>query len=425
VLTEQENELLTRIGPGTRMGNLMRRYWHVVSPVDQMEGRWTKRVRLLGEDLVLFKDRSGRFGLIGEQCPHRRASLAYGIPTEDGIRCPYHGWKFDGTGRCLEQPNEPEGSTFKEKVSLPGYPVQEMGGMLFAYLGPAPAPMLPRFDGYVAPGAIRVVAKATIPCNWLQIMENSLDPVHLEWLHGKLQEFVNEQIGAEKRTTFALHHLDIAFAEFEYGIYKRRLLEGQPVDGSDWRVGHPVLFPTTLAVGQAGGLWKMYAFQIRVPLDDVTTEHYWYTAFVPPEGADVPSKMLDNVISFDFEFKNADGDFRVELIDGQDVMAWCTPGPIADRTKEKLGWTDRGVIHWRKMLLRELENVEAGRDPLGTIRDPAKNEIIELPIEHGRAQFEEGFAVMSRKASWRFYPHLEELIELFSRTKRDRETAGV
>ncbi len=418
MLTADENELLTRIGPGTRMGNLMRRYWHVVSPVDQMDGRWTKRVRLLGEDLVLYKDRSGKFGLIGEQCPHRRASLAYGIPTEDGIRCPYHGWKFDATGRCLEQPNEPEGSNFKDKIATAGYPVEELGGLIWAYLGPQPAPLLPRFDGYVAPGAIRVVAKATIPCNWLQIMENSLDPVHLEWLHGHLQEFENEKRGGIPRTSFSLHHLDIAFEEFEFGIYKRRLLEGAPIDGSDWTTGHPVLFPTTLAVGQAGGQWKMYAFQIRVPLDDVTTEHYWYTAFVPPEGATVPQQMLDNVISFDFEFANEDGDFRVELIDGQDVMAWCTPGAIADRSKEKLGWTDRGVIHWRKMLMRELENIEAGRDPLGTVRDAAQNEIIELPIEHGRAQFEEGFEVMSRKASWRFYPYLEELIDLFARTKR-------
>ena len=145
---------------------------------------------------------------------------------------------------------------------------------------------------------------------------------------------------------------------------------------------------------------------------------------MPPDGAPVPPYMLDHVVSFPYEFLNEDGEFRVELIDGQDVMAWCTPGPIADRTAERLGWTDRGVIHWRKMLLRELENIEAGRDPLGTIRDPAKNEIIELPIEHGRAQFEEGFAIMSRKASWRFYPHLEELIDLFTRSRR-REPAAV
>ena len=107
MLSEQENELLTRVGPGTPMGKLQRRYWHPVAGVDEMRDRWTKRVRLLGEDLVLFKDRTGKFGLIGEFCPHRRASLAYGIPTDDGIRCPYHGWKFDGAGRCLEQPNEP------------------------------------------------------------------------------------------------------------------------------------------------------------------------------------------------------------------------------------------------------------------------------------------------------------------------------
>ena len=427
MLTEHENETLTRVGAGTPMGDLLRRYWHVVAPLDEMDGRWTKRVRLFGEDLVLFKDRSGRFGLIGEACPHRRASMAYGIPTDDGIRCPYHGWKFDGQGRCLEQPNEPEGSTFKDKVSLPGYPVQELGGMLFAYLGPLPAPLLPRYDGFVAPGAIRVVAKATIPCNWLQIMENSMDPVHLEWLHGKQQEFVNERRNGEK-THFALHHLDIAFEEFEYGVYKRRLLQGKdgkPIDNSDWRVGHPVLFPATLAVGQAGGLWTMHAFQIRVPIDDVTTQHYWYTAFIPPEGATVPAHMLDRVMSFDFIYLNDDGSYKVELIDGQDIMAWCTPGPIFDRTAERLSWSDRGVILFRKMLFRELEAVAAGRDPIGTVRDPAKNEIIEFPLEHGRAQFEDGFESLSRRSSWSYYPHIDELIDVFGRSKTDRQPAAV
>ena len=146
MLTEQENNELTRVGPGTRMGELMRRYWHPIAAVSEMDTRWTKRVRLLGEDLVLYKDRQGRFGLIGEQCPHRRASLAYGIPTNEGIRCPYHGWMFDGTGRCLEQPNEPEGSAFKDKVRTAGYPVQELGGLVFAYLGPLPAPVPSNFQ---------------------------------------------------------------------------------------------------------------------------------------------------------------------------------------------------------------------------------------------------------------------------------------
>jgi 5,5'-dehydrodivanillate O-demethylase len=424
MLTPSENETLTKVGPGTPMGELLRRYWHVVAPVDEMNDRWTKRVRLFGEDLVLFKDRSGKYGLIGEQCPHRRASMAYGIPTEDGIRCPYHGWKFDANGTCLEQPNEPEGSTFKEKVALPGYPVQELGGMLFTYMGPAPAPLLPRYDGYAMPNAIRIVAKAVIPCNWLQIMENSIDPVHLEWLHGNLQNFVDEARTGEK-TFFALHHLDIAFEEFAYGIYKRRLLEGQPLDSSDWLVGHPVIFPTTLAVGQSGGRWKMYAFQIRVPIDDTHTQHYWYTAFIPPEGADVPAHLLAQTRSYDFIYQNDDGSFKVELIDGQDIMAWVTAGEVADRARERLGWTDRGIIQYRKMLQRELERVARGEDPMGTVRDPAQNEMIEFPMEVGRAHFEDGFASLARKSSWCYYPYIDDLVELFVRSKREQVSATV
>src|SRR5665213_1781430 len=244
MMTPEENERLARVGPGTPMGNMLRRYWHPIAGVEEMANRWTMRVRLLGEDLVLFKDRSGRLGLIAEACPHRRASLAYGIPQADGIRCPYHGWKFDRTGQCLDQPNEPEGSSFKDKITTAGYPVEELGGLIFAYLGPQPAPLVPRFDGYVIPGTIRMCGKAIVPCNWLQIMENSLDPVHTEWLHGHLQEFIEEEAGA--KYAISRHHVNIGFDEFEYGIYKRRLLEGQSENSDDWRVGHPVVFPTTL-----------------------------------------------------------------------------------------------------------------------------------------------------------------------------------
>ena len=415
MLSAAENELLTRIGPGSRMGALMRRYWHVVAAADEMRERWTKRVRILGEDLVLFKDRSGRFGLIGEFCPHRRASMAYGIPTDDGIRCPYHGWKFDAAGHCLEQPNEPEGSTFKEKVATAGYPVQELGGLLFAYLGPRPAPLLPRYDGYVAQRAIRLMNYTTIQCNWLQIMENSLDPVHLEWLHGKLYEFVKEQRG--EKTFFASKHVDIAFEEFDYGIYKRRLLEGQSRDSSDWRVGHPVIFPTTLAVGQAGGLWTQYAFQIRVPIDDTHTLHYWYASFVPPDDVEIPDYMLDRVHAFPFDIRDEHGEYKLDYLDAQDGLAWETPGPITDRTQERLGWTDRGIIALRKMYLRELAAVEAGRDPMGTVRDPAKNEIIAFPIESGRHQFQDGFEAFVRRTGWSAYPHLDELIEIVARRR--------
>src|ERR1700729_3960708 len=136
MITESDNRHLTTVAAGTPSGELLRRYWYPIATAGEMRDRWTKRVRLLGEDLVLFRDRSGKFGLIGEQCPHRRASLAYGIPTEDGIRCPYHGWKFDATGSCLEQPNEPAGSAFKDKVTTAGYPVQVFAGLIWGYMGP-------------------------------------------------------------------------------------------------------------------------------------------------------------------------------------------------------------------------------------------------------------------------------------------------
>jgi 5,5'-dehydrodivanillate O-demethylase len=378
-----------------------------------MTQRWTKRVRLLGEDLVLYKNRTGAFGLIGEFCPHRRASLAYGIPTDDGIRCPYHGWKFDGTGRCLEQPNEPEGSNFRDKVTTAGYPVQELGGLLWAYLGPQPAPLLPRWDGFVNPDAIQVCAWNPVTCNWLQIMENSVDPVHTEWLHGKLQEFLEEKRGS--KFAISRRHLKIDFAEFEYGIYKRRLLEGSSEESDDWKIGHPVLFPNILAVGSGGGkLWKVHAYQIRVPVDDENTMHYWYFSYEPPPGVDVPRELLDRVPFYELPVRDADGEYNLEIIGVQDVMAWETQGPLARRDLEKLGTTDSGVILFRNMLKRELAKVERGDDPMGVIRDPARNQVIEFPLERNKAHFTDGFEIMMRRSPVKYSPFAQGLCDVFA-----------
>ena len=146
MLTREENELLTRVGPGTPMGDLLRRYWHPIAPAAELDERPTKEIRLLGEDLVLFRDRRGRDGLIERHCAHRRANLAYGIPEDEGLRCMYHGWRYDATGQCVEQPFEetvrPDGQ-FKQKVKLKGYPVRSAHGLMWAYLGGEPAPLLP------------------------------------------------------------------------------------------------------------------------------------------------------------------------------------------------------------------------------------------------------------------------------------------
>ena len=140
MLSVEQNKLLTQVGPGTPTGELMRRYWHPIAGSAEMRENPTKGVRILGEDLVLYKDRSGGLGLIQESCPHRRVNLLYGIPEQQGIRCPYHGWLFDESGRCLEMPAEAPDSTFKDRVTARTYPVQELGGLIFAYLGPKPAP---------------------------------------------------------------------------------------------------------------------------------------------------------------------------------------------------------------------------------------------------------------------------------------------
>ncbi|MBO0753386.1 MAG: Rieske 2Fe-2S domain-containing protein, partial [Bradyrhizobiaceae bacterium] len=262
MMSAEQNDMLTRVGPGTPAGNLLRRYWQPVAAVSEMTGRWTRRVRLLGEDLVLFRDREGRIGLIAEFCPHRRASLGYGIPTKAGIRCPYHGWEFGHDGRCLSQPNEPDRSALRDKAGTRAYPVEELGGLLFAWLGPEPRPLLPRYDGFVAEGTIRMLGRALIPVNWLQIMENSLDPVHTEWLHGHHYEFLKEREGI--KVAISARHERIAFKEFEYGITKHRLLAGHSEDCDDWRIGHPVVFPNMLAVGNGDENSRYYAFQIRV-----------------------------------------------------------------------------------------------------------------------------------------------------------------
>jgi 5,5'-dehydrodivanillate O-demethylase len=407
----ENNKILTQVGKGTPMGELMRRYWQPVAAADDMKNAWTKRVRLLGEDLVLFKDRQGRLGLIAEQCPHRRASFAFGIPTQDGIRCPYHGWEYSAQGKCLNQPNEPDNCAFRDKVATDAYPVQELGGVLFAYLGPLPAPLLPRFDGFVVEGAIRMMGRVVLPVNWLQIMENSLDPIHTEWLHGHQHEFQKEQEGI--KVAISAHHLKIDFKEFEFGITKHRLLEGHSEDDDDWKVGHPIVFPNMLAVGNGDEKSRYYAFQIRVPVDDTHTLHIWYTAYMPPQGAVVPPHLLEKVHTYEVPYQDAQGNYIMDNVDGQDMMAWISQGAIADRSKENLASTDRGVAMYRRTLRRELKKIEQGLDPMALVRDPVRNVRIDLPNEKKKHHNSDGFTSFMMRTHARFSPIAPDLSKIF------------
>lgn len=185
-MLREENDLLTQVGPGTPGGDLLRRYWQAVELSDTLpQDGVPHRIRLLGEDLVLFRDDEGRPGLVGLHCPHRRADLSYGRVEDGGIRCIYHGWLFDVSGSCLEQPSEP-GPGFKEKVHHLAYPCQEVGGMIFAYLGPGEPPLFPLYEPFRVAPDHRYVTKIFHNCSYFQANEGNLDPCHTSFLHRQL-----------------------------------------------------------------------------------------------------------------------------------------------------------------------------------------------------------------------------------------------
>src|SRR5579862_3312781 len=288
--TQEVNERLTRVGPGTPMGQLLRRYWQPVGTAVELEREPVQKVRLFGENLTLYRtERSengrGEYGLVGERCPHRCMSMEFGIPDERGLRCAYHGWLFDAKGRCLEQPFEDRTlaeNRYKDKVSIKAYPVEELGGLIFAYLGPAPAPLVPRWGPFVAENVVRSIGWTLLPCNWVQCMENSLDPVHVEYLHGKFDNFVLDKLGRVHQHYPVLHHQKIGFDLFEYGIIKRRVYRGGTENDVEWRIGHPILFPNMLSTG---------GLEIRVPVDDSHTLQFFYYTRPIPAGVEVPERL--------------------------------------------------------------------------------------------------------------------------------------
>lgn len=258
MLTTEQNQRLTQTGPETPMGSLLRRYWWPIGAIAELERDPVQPVRLMGENLTLFRSERGELGLVAERCAHRGLSLAYGIPQPNGLRCAYHGWTYDTAGHCIDMPFEPACLPLRIKA----YPVQELGGLVWAYLGPEPAPFLPRWEGFVRDDIIRTISFKPLPCNWVQCMDNSMDPVHFEHLHGYYWDWYNRKHSIDRPVRTA-RHLKIDFDIFEYGIYKRRLVEGEPEDADDWTVGHPIVFPYTLVQGP----WANFTYQMRVPID--------------------------------------------------------------------------------------------------------------------------------------------------------------
>jgi 5,5'-dehydrodivanillate O-demethylase len=386
MLSIEDNKLLTEVGPGTPMGNLLRRYWQPIAAAADLAGSRfrTREVKILGEELVLYRDRSGQLGLVAANCTHRRANLAYGIVEEDGIRCVYHGWKFDETGRCVEQPYEetthPE-DNYRDKCGTVAYPVQELAGLIWAYMGPAPAPLLPRWSPMVSEDTVRDIGIIELPCSWLQCQENTLDPVHTEWLHFYGGSYFRSVLkGEEPVLGHERQHVKVGFDEFEHGIIKRRVMKGNTEENDPWKVGHPMLFPNILLSGNP----LQNQMQFRVPIDDTHTLHFTLHSFRAAPGADAPRQNV--VPARHIDLLDEDGNFKdIGVFFQQDYLVWTTQGPVARRELEKLGESDIGVILFRKQLMEQVERVMQGQEPtLNIFRDEAANECIKLPIESYR-----------------------------------------
>jgi 5,5'-dehydrodivanillate O-demethylase len=359
MLTQEENEMLTRVGPGTPAGELLRRYWHPVAIAAELpEDNPVKFVRILGEDLVLFQTKNGELGLLEDRCSHRGASLSYGSVDERGLACAYHGWLYDIHGNCLDVPSEPADSNFCRSIEHKAYPVQKLAGLYWAYFGPQPAPVIPKYDVWArTDGWHWLRALPQLDCNWLQAMENSVDTAHLHILH---QELVTDGFKVESTTRGSIDNLaKFEVEEFDHGLLKRRVFKDGTVEE------HPLLFPTVLR--------QANRTQVRVPVDDT---HTWivYVHFVP-DSAEPRANKDDVPVSYRKPYKNPPGvlhpyaKFRLNEVDAQDFMAWETQGPILDRTRERLAGSDRGVVMYREML-RAIQKVERGLDPMNVFRDP-------------------------------------------------------
>ena len=378
MLSPTQNERLTRVGPGTPLGSLMRRYWQPIAPVAMLDENPVRRIKILGEELVLYRDRSGILGLIQPRCAHRLVHLQFGIPEEHGIRCPYHGWSYDETGQCTETPLESPNSRLKDQINIGGYPVQELGGLVFAYLGPDPVPLLPRWDFLVLPESIRQIGISILPCNWLQCHENSADPYHNPYLHGHFFKYTLERTGLlESRAGDSTSHRSytsmrsisghdgVVFERDRYGFkkgIKYSLAKGASREHVNW-------FPYNIFPFYSGAIGNGIRSQInmRIPLDDERTYHLSYVVYHAP-GVEVP--VQDVVPYYWAPIFDEAGEPILDYVLAQDIAAWHSQGTITDRSRETLGATDLAIIKFREIIEEQLQRVETGQDPINVFRDP-------------------------------------------------------
>lgn len=393
MLTKEENELMCRVEGDAPMGQVMRRHWIpacLSEEVLEPDGKPVK-VRLLGEDLVAFRNTDGEVGLIDELCPHRRASLVFGRNEDNGVRCLYHGWKMDVAGNVVDMSSEPVSSELKSKVKHKAYPTMEWAGVIWTYMGPKetqpefqPPPWAPNASTKVS------IAKIVIPCNWAQILEGAIDSAHSSSLHSS--DMVPARVDSAKATSVnwlrpstdkapRLQSQTTGYG-FRYAALRRPMAK---TDENDYVRVTVFVAPITVLIPPND---SYNVANVNVPIDDTHTAFHFIGWSDTPEN--VPDtetwrKFLGAQVGIDLGdryqmLRNADnlfwqdrqamkaGNFTgIRGIPNQDIAMWLTMGPIADREKDVLAASDVAIVEFRRQMTQAAKDFVAGKPVIGTL----------------------------------------------------------
>ncbi len=433
MMSREQNDLLTRIGPGAAAGRLMRMYWQPAALAEELEGpRPIRPVRLLGEDFVLFRDGGGTYGLMERHCPHRGADLAFGRAEPSGLRCSFHGWLFAPNGQCLETPAEPAGSPMHRNIRQRAFPVIERSGILWAWLGEGEPPAFAALDCFVAPTSHTFAFKGFLECNWLQALEVGIDPAHASFLHRFFEDesmraaygrqFRDASADSDLSMTQVLREYERPTIKVEQTDYGLRLVTLRQIDEKRMHVRVTnQLFPHGIVIPLSR---DMTITQWHVPVDD--TSSYWYAVFTSFAGP-VDKKLMREQRLELYELpdykprRNKENDYGFDPreqathtytgmgddINVHDQWAVESMGAIQDRTREHLGTSDKGIVQYRRLLKREIDKVASGGKPLMfldtasacEVRGPASMDGIG-PIDNWQSYWIEADAKRRRNAPW-------------------------
>jgi phthalate 4,5-dioxygenase len=414
MITQEENNLLTQTGPGTPCGELMRRYWQPVALSEELPmGSAPLKVRILGEDLALFRDDQDRPGLIGLHCAHRGTDLSYGRVENGGLRCLYHGWLYDICGHVLEQPGEPGGGANRDNIKHRAHPCREAGGVIFTYMGPGEPPLLPNYEFLTVAENQRSVTKAFYACNYLQGNEGNIDPVHLSFLHQHLTEArppLQRIVGGSGVTDNTLLGRDLApTIEVELTDYGLRIFTLRDAEAGKryLRITNFIL-PNLSAFG-GSTVGEGYAVHWHVPIDD---RSHWKYIFMFNRERAIPPELRERHradLSPDYRLtRNQDNRYQQDRasmasksftgmgfnFQAHDAFATESQGGIQDRTRENLVSSDKAIVAARKLILNAIKDVQENRRPQHVITDGGSNRFPHLMVIS---------EVIDRSVDWKAY----------------------